>query len=96
MNTTLPFLDGLDYIGRYSWFGIFREENANAWTGSGVSLLDNSGDLTELGAIYLGPPFTQGLSAGSGSAEGAAAHGGGKTWSTSWLSLISLIVGIIL
>ena len=72
MNTTLPFLDGLDYVEKYSWFGIFREENANEWTGDGVALLDNSGDLTELGAIYLGGKFTVGMSA-SDSSEGNAA-----------------------
>lgn len=72
MNTTLPFLDGLGYVERYSWFGIFREENANEWTGDGVALLDDDGELTGLGATYLGPPFREGLSADSGSAEGGA------------------------
>ena len=72
MNTTLPFLDDLEYVGRYSWFGIFREENANEWTGDGVALLDDDGDLTELGATYLGSGFEEGMSADSGGAEGGA------------------------
>lgn len=71
MNTTLPYLDGLEYVQKYAWFGINREENANSWTGPGVSLLDDSGDLTELGATYLnvegGTRFTEGMSADSGS-----------------------------
>lgn len=70
MNTTLPFLDGLDYIEKYAWFGMNREENANDWTGPGVSLLDDDGDLTALGALYLNAEdgeteFRQGMSADS-------------------------------
>lgn len=70
LNTTLPYLDGLDYVGRYSWFGLFRPENANGWTGDGVALLDGKGRLTELGAMYLGEPFEEGLSASKGGVKG--------------------------
>ena len=72
MNATLPFLDGLAYVERYSWFGIFRKEAANGWTGEGVALLDDGGDLTELGAMYLGEGFKEGASASDGSADGGA------------------------
>lgn len=60
MNQTLPYLDGLDYIERYSWFGAFRTDDANEWTGDGVALFDGDGGLTELGALYLGEGFQQG------------------------------------
>ncbi|KAK5322783.1 hypothetical protein LTR70_003731 [Exophiala xenobiotica] len=96
MNTTLPYLDGLGYLGRYSWFGIFREENANEWTGDGVALLDDSGDLTALGAMYLGSGFAEGESAnsspggsgggGGGNKGGAVAVGGGSN--------LALVVGV--
>jgi len=54
MAQTLPYLDGLEYVERYAWFGIFRPDNANAWTGSGLSLFRNDGGLSDLGALYLG------------------------------------------
>jgi len=54
LNQSLQFLDASSYVGRYSWFGTFREDDADEWTGGGVSLLDDKGRLTELGAVYLG------------------------------------------
>lgn len=54
MNQTLPYLDGLDYVEKYSWFGAFRTDEANEWTGDGVALFDDDGGLTELGALYMG------------------------------------------
>lgn len=77
MNTTLPYLDGLDYVGRYSWFGIFRQQNANEWTGDGVALLDNNGDLTDLGARYLthgNVTFEAGTSASDENAANVGTH----------------------
>lgn len=74
MNTTLPYLDGLEYVERYSWFGMNRVTNANGWTGPGVCLLDANGDLTGLGARYLNGDngtgdFKEGMSASEGGAE---------------------------
>ncbi|CAG9981120.1 unnamed protein product [Clonostachys byssicola] len=54
LEQTMNYLDGLDYIAGYAWFGVFRKKNANEWTGDGVSLLENNGDLTGLGEKYLG------------------------------------------
>ncbi|KAI1340721.1 glycoside hydrolase family 128 protein [Xylariaceae sp. FL0016] len=54
MNQTLPYLDSLDYVAKYSWFGAFRPNEANDWTGDGVSLFQNDGGLSQLGAYYLG------------------------------------------
>ncbi|WYZ37646.1 hypothetical protein EsH8_II_001152 [Colletotrichum jinshuiense] len=54
MNESLTYLDGLDYVEGYAWFGAFREDDANEWTGDAVSLFDDDGGLTDLGALYLG------------------------------------------
>ncbi|KAI0024021.1 glycoside hydrolase family 128 protein [Xylariomycetidae sp. FL0641] len=54
MNQTLPYLDNLDSVEKYAWFGVFRPKDANDWTGDSVSLLQNDGGLSELGAYYLG------------------------------------------
>ncbi|OAL04753.1 hypothetical protein IQ06DRAFT_290782 [Phaeosphaeriaceae sp. SRC1lsM3a] len=71
MNQTLPYLDKLDYVERYAWFGAFRTNDANEWTGDGVALFDGSGGLTELGALYMGSGYKVGQK-GEGE-EGAAA-----------------------
>ncbi|KAK5102781.1 hypothetical protein LTS08_003581 [Lithohypha guttulata] len=93
MNTTLPYLDGLGYVGRYSWFGIFRRENANAWTGDGVSLLDNSGDLTRLGAEYLTTENVM-FRAGMSADDRDAASEGWRT-RTSVYVFVTVVVGLI-
>lgn len=54
MNESLGYLDDLDFVDAYAWFGAFRSDEANSWTGNSVSLLDGDGDLTSLGALYLG------------------------------------------
>ncbi|KIX03927.1 uncharacterized protein Z518_07480 [Rhinocladiella mackenziei CBS 650.93] len=68
MNQSLPYLDGLDYVSRYAWFGTFRSDDANEWTGDGVSMLDDDGALTALGAEYLGGKadgFEEGMGGGA-------------------------------
>lgn len=67
MDESLRHLDGLDYVQAYAWFGAFRSDEANEWTGDSVSLFDDDGGLTELGALYLGGEnkgFEEGMSAG--------------------------------
>lgn len=54
LNESMNYLDGLDYVDGYAWFGAFREEDSNEWTGDGVSLLDDDGDLTDVGEEYMG------------------------------------------
>jgi hypothetical protein len=71
MNQTLPYLDQLDYVERYSWFGAFRTDDANEWTGDGVALFDDDGGLTELGALYLGDGFEEGQK-GEGAEDAAS------------------------
>lgn len=71
MNQTLPYLDNLTYVERYAWFGAFRTDDANEWTGDGVALFDDDGGLTELGALYMGDGFTEGQ---KGEGESAASE----------------------
>ncbi|KAH7389946.1 glycosyl hydrolase catalytic core-domain-containing protein [Pyrenochaeta sp. MPI-SDFR-AT-0127] len=73
MNQTLPYLDKLDYVERYAWFGAFRTDDANEWTGDGVALFDDDGGLTELGALYMGNGFEKGQKG-----EGADSAASGK------------------
>ncbi|KAK9419364.1 putative Asl1-like glycosyl hydrolase catalytic domain-containing protein [Seiridium unicorne] len=54
MSQTLPYLDTLDFVERYAWFGIFRPDGANNWTGAGLSLFENDGGLSTLGDLYVG------------------------------------------
>ena len=94
MNTTLPYLDGLSYVQRYAWFGLTRTANSNGWTGPGVALLDNSGDLSELGATYMGSGYSVGVSAdsGSGAEEGAV----GNTKGGLGLMMIVILVNLVM
>lgn len=93
MNQTMGFLDPLEFVTRYSWFGIFRPGNSNSWTGSGLSLFQDDGGLSELGAMYLGDgkggglklgakgvtysAFNESKTAGAGAGNGTGAGGGG-------------------
>lgn len=71
MNQTLPYLDKMDYVERYAWFGAFRTDDANEWTGDGVALFDDDGGLTELGALYMGRGYKVGQK-GEGAEDAAA------------------------
>lgn len=79
MNQSLPYLDQLDYVERYAWFGAFRADAANEWTGDSVALWDSNGALTQLGATYLGGQangFEAGQTRGASSNDGAGGGGG--------------------
>ncbi|KAH7406754.1 glycosyl hydrolase catalytic core-domain-containing protein [Phaeosphaeria sp. MPI-PUGE-AT-0046c] len=71
MNQTLPYLEKLDFVERYAWFGAFRADDANEWTGDGVALFDDDGGLTELGALYMGNGYKVGQK-GEGQEDAAA------------------------
>jgi len=51
-NQSTQYLDRLDYVERYAWFGGFRESDSNV--GPNGALLDDSGEVDDLGAMYLG------------------------------------------
>jgi hypothetical protein len=94
MNQSLPYLDGLDYVERYAWFGAFRENNANGWTGDAVSLFDKKGKLTGLGATWMGGQedgFGEGTSATGGNDNAAGVVG----WNM-WLAVLAAATVMIM
>ncbi|KAK3934536.1 alkali-sensitive linkage protein 1 [Diplogelasinospora grovesii] len=51
-NTSAEYLDRLDYVERYSLFGAFRSDVSNV--GPNGAMLSAGGQLTDIGAWYLG------------------------------------------
>lgn len=88
LNQSLPYLDGLEYLERYSWFGTFRENRANEWTGDAVSMLNADGKLTEIGAQYMG-----GQQAGFEKGQGGVASVLGYRWSLLVACLFMSFIG---
>jgi len=79
MNDSLSYLDDSDIVDRYSWFGMFRADESNEWTGENVALFDKKGGLTELGAEYLNSPGNETFTAGQKGEGGAGSLGVGRT-----------------
>lgn len=50
-NTSTSWLDGLDWVERYAWFGGFRSTDSNV--GTNATFLNAVGSLTSLGKEYL-------------------------------------------
>ncbi|TFK74872.1 hypothetical protein BDN72DRAFT_868491 [Pluteus cervinus] len=48
MRQSIRYMDNLNWIEAYAWFGFFREQN-----GTHYSLLDANGHLNELGKVYV-------------------------------------------
>ncbi|KAK8086401.1 hypothetical protein PG994_001375 [Apiospora phragmitis] len=48
-----PYLDGLSWVLGFAWLGSFRQRDANSWTGPGLALFNNNGDLTRVGKYYV-------------------------------------------
>ncbi|KAK2022029.1 hypothetical protein LX32DRAFT_733074 [Colletotrichum zoysiae] len=93
MNESLAYLDGLDYVERYAWFGAFREDEANAWTGGSVALFDDRGGLTDLGALYLGGE-ERGFEAGQegeGNLAGSLPPAGVLLWGAVFATVAALL-----
>ncbi|KAK4498396.1 hypothetical protein PRZ48_011054 [Zasmidium cellare] len=55
-NQTSSFLDRVPYIQRYSYFGSFRSDVSNV--GPNAAMLTQKGELTDIGAWYLGQAAT--------------------------------------
>jgi len=51
-NSSADFFDRIDYITHYSYFGSFRSSASNV--GPNVAMLDQKGQLTDIGSWYLG------------------------------------------
>lgn len=50
-NQTIPWLDNLDWVERYAWFGSFRSTESNV--GPNATFLNAKGALTPIGTEYL-------------------------------------------
>lgn len=68
-NTSMEYFDRLDTVGRYSYFGSFRSEDSNV--GPNAVMLNNDGELTDIGSWYLGGSAT-GVDPQSGTKSAAA------------------------
>ncbi|KAK3066551.1 hypothetical protein LTR53_017055 [Teratosphaeriaceae sp. CCFEE 6253] len=55
-NTSASWLDSLDYVTHYSYFGAFRSDVSNV--GPNAAMLTQKGELTDIGAWYLGQKAT--------------------------------------
>jgi hypothetical protein len=55
-KTAAQYFDRLEEVHRYSYFGGFRSSKSNV--GPNAAMLTQDGDLTDLGAAYLGKPAT--------------------------------------
>ncbi|KAI0173124.1 glycoside hydrolase family 128 protein [Hypoxylon sp. FL1284] len=55
-NTTSEYFDRMDSVSRYSMFGSFRSKDSNV--GPDAVMLNNDGQLTDIGAWYLGMTAT--------------------------------------
>jgi hypothetical protein len=66
-NTSAEYFDRLDFVERYSLFGAFRSQVSNV--GPNAAMLNRDGQLTDIGAWYLGREGT-GVQPTSGDASG--------------------------
>ncbi|KAI1171994.1 glycoside hydrolase family 128 protein [Nemania sp. FL0916] len=55
-NTSAEYFDRLDSVDRYSYFGSFRSDVSNV--GPNAVMLNNDGQLTDIGSWYLGGSAT--------------------------------------
>ncbi|TRX93523.1 hypothetical protein FHL15_005495 [Xylaria flabelliformis] len=55
-NTSAEYFDRLDSVARYSYFGSFRSRDSNV--GPNAVMLNNDGQLTDIGSWYLGSTAT--------------------------------------
>lgn len=55
LNQSLVYLDGLDYVEAYAWYGAARKGASwDSYTGDNVAVFNGKGALTDVGALYLG------------------------------------------
>ncbi|KAI7618995.1 glycoside hydrolase family 128 protein, partial [Hortaea werneckii] len=55
-NQSADYFDRLDYVTHYSYFGAFRSDVSNV--GKNAAMLTQKGELTDIGAWYLGQEAT--------------------------------------
>lgn len=70
LNQSLSYLDGLDYVAAYAWYGADRKGGSwDSYTGGNVAMFSSGGKLTDVGAMYLGGEeagFKEGMGGGAG------------------------------
>lgn len=89
-NTATEYLDRLDDVARYAWFGSFRSAQSNV--GPNAAMLDDDGALTDLGAWYLGRKATGNTPDSSGAGRVAAAAA--LAW-TAALAVVAVVVVVV-
>ncbi|KAG7088283.1 hypothetical protein E1B28_012296 [Marasmius oreades] len=72
LNQTTTYLDGLDWVERYAWFGYFRPAN-----GSAYNFMNADGGLNDLGKHYIGADTV--VRSGPSTATQASNGGGNPT-----------------
>ena len=90
MNQSLPFLDSLEWVSRYAWFGAFRRDDANEWTGDGVSLFDADGGFTQAGAVYAG-----GVGRGFEVGQSASRHNAAWRQGVDWRLILGMLISVL-
>jgi hypothetical protein len=87
LNRSLVYLDQLEYVHRYAWYGAFRTWDGNAYMGPNVAIINSAGRLTEVGAQYLG-----GEAAGFYAGEEVASEGASVDQKDLWMLVGSACV----
>ncbi|KAH8809170.1 glycosyl hydrolase catalytic core-domain-containing protein [Xylogone sp. PMI_703] len=73
-NSSAEYFDRISYIERYSYFGSFRSSVSNV--GPYAAMLDENGNLTDIGSWYLGGAATGIIPSGSDTASGSGNKNG--------------------
>lgn len=73
MSTTQGFMDDMDWVERYAWFGAMPEPVVH-WTNS---IMDDDGDINDLGRLYIGG---EGVPNGDSNGGGGGNSGGTGDW----------------
>jgi len=68
-KTSADYFDRLDFVERYSLFGAFRSDVSNV--GPNAAMLSAGGELTDIGAWYLGREGTGVLPTSDGNCLGS-------------------------
>lgn len=76
LNQSVAYLDGLDYVQAYAWYGVDRKASSwDGYTGGNVAVFNKEGALTDVGALYLGGQqegFKEGMTGGAVGLRGSA------------------------
>lgn len=93
-NMSAEYFDRLDFVERYSLFGAFRSDVSNI--GPNGAMLNKDGNLTDIGAWYLGREAS-GVDplSGVGKSKSAAVRIGLPPLGSAWLSIL-FATGILL